>query len=414
MKKYYYNPELRRSSLAIVSAMIIFTIINIVALKVNNDRLKESYVNTVAKVLECVIDKYPEMEKDIIPIITKAEDNKLIIDKGADRLKEYGLTKNLETSLFPYVNKAFHRNTMVVITLWSVMLIGFLILNYFQYSVIYRRIREIIFLSNNIVEGNFDINIDEHKEGEFSKLSVALRNMRDVIRNNINEIKKEKKFLVELLSDISHQLKTPLSSMIVYNDIMINKDITKEQREKFLLNNEVQLHRMRWLIQSILKLAKIDAKAIEFNKEEDSLKETIYDAMETLEELAKRNNITVDFKETEDIIMIHDTLWLQEAIINILKNGIEHTEEDGYIYISLIENPIYKKIIIEDTGVGIKEEDLPHIFKRFYKIKTSKKSDSVGIGLALAKSIVEEHNGIIEVDSKLGIGTKFTMTFYNY
>lgn len=414
MKKYYYNPELRRSSLAIIMAMIVFTIINVVALKVNNDRLKESYVNTMATVIEHVVDKHPEMESEIIPIITKVEENKSNIDKGVSRLEEYGLSKNLQTSLFPYVNNAFDRNTKVVISLWSVMLIGFLILNYVQYRVIYGRIGEIIFLSNNIVEGNFDVNIDEHKEGEFSKLSASLRNMRDVIRNNINEIKKEKIFLVDLLSDISHQLKTPLSSMIVYNDIMLNKEITKDQRDKFLLSNEVQLHRMQWLIQSILKLAKIDAKAIEFNKEEDSLKETIYDAIESLEGLAKRNNITIEFKDSNDIIMVHDTLWLQEAIINILKNGIEHTEEDGHIYISLLQNPIYKKIIIEDTGCGIREEDLAHIFKRFYKVKTNKKTDSVGIGLALSKSIVEEHNGIIEVDSNVGQGTKFTLTFYNY
>ena len=220
--------------------------------------------------------------------------------------------------------------------------------------------------------------------------------------------------MVSLLSDISHQIKTPLASMIVYNDIMINKSITKEQSQKFLINNEVQLNRINWLIQSLLKLAKIDAKAIEFNKEEESLENTIYEAIETLEVNARRNKVNIDFIEHENITMCHDTLWLQEALINIIKNGIEHTDEGGNIAVSLLQKPIYKRIVIEDTGSGISEEDLPHIFKRFYKGKLSKKSDSVGIGLALSKSIVEAHNGIIEVESAVQRGTKFIITFYNY
>nr|WP_274601587.1 HAMP domain-containing sensor histidine kinase [Clostridium rhizosphaerae] len=238
--------------------------------------------------------------------------------------------------------------------------------------------------------------------------------MREIIRNNISQLKKEKQFLVDLLSDISHQLKTPLSSMIVYNDIMLTKELDKEQRQTFLLSNQNQLSRMNWLIQSMLKLAKLDAKAIELHKENQSLNETVEEAVDALDSRASKNNVKIICKGNYDIYLEHDRLWLEEALINIIKNGIEHTSSGGIITIDLIENPVYRRVIIEDTGEGIDERDLPNIFKRFYKAKTSRKTDSVGIGLALAKSIVEAHNGLIEAQSKVGLGTKFIITFLRY
>lgn len=290
----------------------------------------------------------------------------------------------------------------------------FFVLNYFQYGFFYKRMRRLTLGAKKVVEGDYDIIISENKEGDLSKLAVSFNSMREIIRNNISELKKEKQFLVDLLADISHQLKTPLSSMIVYNDIMLNKNLTKEQSSTFLLNNQNQLNRMQHLIQSILKLAKIDAKAIELDKENESLNETIQEAIDILESRTAKRKIKINFIEKEEVSFEHDRLWLQEALINIIKNSVEHTSEGGKITISLFENPVYRRIEIDDNGEGISEEDLPNIFKRFYKAKASKKSDSVGIGLALAKSIVEAHNGIIEAKSKLGVGTRFILTFLKY
>ena len=195
---------------------------------------------------------------------------------------------------------------------------------------------------------------------------------------------------------------------------MVNKELSKEQRQTFLLNNQSQLHRMNWLIQSILKLAKLDANAIELVKENQSLNETVQDAVDALESKAFEGNVKIVLKEKEEIIFEHDRLWLEEALINIIKNGIEHTQKGGEILIELTESLVYQRVTIEDSGEGIREADLPNIFKRFYKAKTSKNKDSVGIGLALAKSIVESHNGMIEAKSEVGVGTKFTITFLKY
>ncbi|MDF2881226.1 MAG: signal transduction histidine kinase [Clostridiaceae bacterium] len=360
-----------------------------------------------------VIDKNPDMEKEIMPMITK-EISSEEASRGKSLLDEYGINRNLDGSIFPYINVTIKRSDFEILFVFIVMAATLLFLNYFQFGFFYDRIRRLTVGANKVVEGDYDISIGENREGDFSKLANSFNSMRETIRNNINELKEEKQFLIDLLSDISHQLKTPISSMIVYNDIMLNQQLSDQQRRTFLLNDKSQLYRMSWLIKNILKLAKLDARAIEFNKESQSLAETIEDSMDALSSKALEQKVHIIFNGKKDVFFSHDRLWMEEALNNIIKNGIEHTDSGGQIHIKLDENPIYRRIIIEDTGEGISEEDLPNIFKRFYKAKTAKKSDSIGIGLALAKSIIEFHNGIIEVQSKLSEGTKFIITFLKY
>lgn len=413
MRRYFLNPELKISSGILLCLMFIFFIGTTLTLNVYHNNLKEDYIRSFGAVVFRISEKNPELEKDIIPIITKEVSEKEA-QEGEKLLSKYGLTKELENDLFPYVNKIAAKNAKNMAFVFAVMTGILGVLNYFQFGYFYNKIRKLTLGAKKVVEGDYNITLNESKEGDLSKLAVSFNSMKEIIRNNISELNKEKQFLVDLLSDISHQLKTPLSSMIIYNDIMLNKELSKEQIKTFLINNQSQLSRMQHLIQSILKLAKIDAKAIELDKEKQSLNETVQEAIEALESKSFEHKVNIIFDEKEEIIFEHDRLWLQEALINIIKNGIEHTHSGGEINISLFENPVYKRIIIKDNGEGISEEDLPNIFKRFYKAKTSKKSDSIGIGLALSKSIIEAHYGIIEVKSKVGFGTKFIITFLKY
>lgn len=410
MKNYFTNTEIKISSTVLIFIMIIFLGVSSLMMKINNDNLKESYIKQMGAVALRVIDKNPDLEKDIMPVMTKNIDNEEAA-KGEDFMKQYGLSKDLQDSLFPYAGQNIINNITALAVIFLIMLIVMFIFNYVQYAYFYKRIRRLTLGAERVVEGDYDILISENKEGDLSKLSNSFNSMTKVIRNNISELKKEKQFLADLLSDISHQLKTPLSSLILYNDIMLSKELTKEQRETFLISNKNQLFRMNWLIRNILKLAKLDAKAIELNKENQSLNETIQESIYTIESKANESNIKINFNEKGEIEFCHDRLWLEEALNNIIKNGIEHTQSGGEINIYLEEKPVYKRIIIEDNGEGISEDDLPNIFKRFYKAKTSKKTDSIGIGLALSKSIIELHDGIIEVQSKLGEGARFIITF---
>ncbi|MBW9157583.1 HAMP domain-containing sensor histidine kinase [Clostridium tagluense] len=410
MKRYFINPELKISTAILLFLMTVFLLITSLALKMHHDNLKADYIKSLGAISKRMVEINPEMEKEIIPLITK-EISKDEAIRGSDFLKQYGLTKDLEDTLFPYVSATIIKNNYSIILIFIIMATTLFTLNYFQYSFFYKRIRSLTFAAKKVVEGDYDIAINENKEGDFSKLANSFNFMRGIIRSNLSELRREKQFLVELLSDISHQLKTPLSSVILYNDIMITKQLPSKQREDFLLNNQNQLEKMNWLIKNILKLAKLDAKAIEIVKEKQSLNETLQDAIDALESKAYDAQVVIDFKEKEEIDFKHDRLWLEEALINIIKNGIEHTPRGGTIDLELLENPLYTRITIEDTGEGINEADLPNIFKRFYKAKTSKKSDSIGIGLALSKSIVEAHNGMIEVRSKVEVGTRFIITF---
>lgn len=410
MNGYFVNEELRRSSKFFLSLMVLFLLISLLTLQTHHERLKADYIKTFGAIASRIGEIDPDLVKEIIPFISQeASESRIRI--GQEFLREYGMTTELEEELFPYLNTTFQKNTASLVLIIILMMVVFFTLNYFQYVFFYKRIRRITVGAKRIIEGDYDIEMHEDQEGDFSKLANAFNSMKKIILSQLDELKKEKQFLVDLMADISHQLKTPLSSLVVYNDIMLHKDLSLEQRETFLLKKQDQLERMKWLIYSILKLAKLDAKSIKFEKKEMSLNETVYKAIDALESKASLGKVRIIFAEEMEVIFNHDQLWMEEALINILKNDIEHTPADGQITVHVMENPLFYRIAIEDTGEGIPEAELPKIFKRFYKIPAPKKSDSLGIGLALAKSIIESHNGIIEVQSQINVGTKFMITF---
>lgn len=412
MEKNFSNPEIKRSSIILMFINLIFFIITLSVIKINNYNLKQGYIKSLGAVTLKINEKAPELLKEIVPVTTKKVSDKEA-GAGIKILSEYGLTSNLEDDLFPYVNETISKNVIYILAIFLAMAVVFFVFNYFQCAYFYRGIREVTFAAKKVIEGEYNISIPEDREGDFSKLAVSFNSMRGIIRNNIEELKKEKQFLVDLLSDISHQLKTPLASVILYNDILLTKELSKEKKQLFLENNKKQFYRMEWLIKSILKLARLDARAIEFSKEKISLNETVENSIDELKEKADEKGITVSLKKSCDISFNHDRRWMEEAFINIIKNDIEHTKAGGRIEVELIETSIYARIEIVDNGEGISKADLPNIFKRFYKSKNSK-SDSVGIGLALSKAIIEAHNGIIEAQSEVGCGTKFIITFLKY
>lgn len=232
------------------------------------------------------------------------------------------------------------------------------------------------------------------------------------MKNNIEESLKEKNFLSRTLSDISHQLKTPIAALMIYNDILTSRKIDDDKRKYFLDSSRQQLERIEWLVKSLLQLAKLDAGVIKFERTNCDINDTIDDAVETMRAKASRDGVALSFSPVQkQIIMVHDPRWLSEAFINIIKNAIEHTEKGGTVEVSSEETSVCVKISIKDNGEGIPSDELPKIFERFYKGKGSKQTESVGIGLALSKSIIEGQGGMVEVKSKVNEGTEFAVTF---
>lgn len=413
MKGYFNNPEIKRSSATLLVIMTIFIVLNFIVIKVNNDNMRRDYIKVLGGVTVKVVEASPELEGKIVPLMTR-ELTREEETRGRDILSQYGLNERLELSLFPYIKDSF-RSSIFYTLLLGMVLTGLLFyLNYIQHGYFYDSMGNFSRAAKKIVEGDYNLKLSERREGDLSKLTRSFNSMGEVIRANIYALKREKGFLVDLLSDISHQLKTPLSTMILYNDIMLTRELTNEQRETFLKNSQSQLNRMTWLIQNLLKLAKIDANAIELEMEKQSLNETIEEVVDTLKSKAGEKNIKVDFNSKGEVGLNHHRLWLQEALINVVKNGIEHSPESESVTVNLEDNPVFTRITVKNTGEVISEEDLSNIFKRFYKGKNAKKSDSIGIGLSLAKSIIEKHGGYIEARSSVDEGTRFLITFLKY
>lgn len=278
-----------------------------------------------------------------------------------------------------------------------------------------RRYKEIEKLSGylrNISNGNYSMDIRDNEEGELSILKNEIYKVTLMLSKQGEFLKKDKEKLADAISDISHQLKTPLTSMMVMIDLLSDENLNSEKRIEFTKNIEMQLERMDWLLTSLLKLSKIDAGTIIFKKNKVKVSELIKKAMSPLlipMEL-KEQKIIVDGNENTSFT--GDLNWSIEAIVNIVKNCIEHTKNKGIISIFYEENPLYTEIKILDNGSGIEKEDLPYIFKRFYKGKNAS-AGSVGIGLAMAKSIIVSQNGDISVRSKKNQGTEFSIKFYN-
>lgn len=260
-----------------------------------------------------------------------------------------------------------------------------------------------------VLAGNEVPSLIDQEEGETSLLKTNIYKTTSTLKHQKELLAKDKVALSNAIADISHQLKTPLTSMIVMNDLLKTED-DRDKRAEFLKTQSNQLDRMNWLIQTLLKLSKIDAGTI-------TMKPEAVNADVLWDEIIKPFEIQMDLKNIElfrnipDLSIKCDKNWTIEAVQNIVKNCIEHMENGGMLHVSANETNIFSEIVIEDNGCGIADEDLPHIFERFYKGKNAGK-DSVGIGLALAKTIMTSQHGDILVDSEQGSGTRFTVRFY--
>lgn len=273
----------------------------------------------------------------------------------------------------------------------------------------YDRLSELNNYLSLVCAGQYDLDIADNTEGELSILKNNLYKVIILLRSQNDMLKKDKLYLADALADISHQLKTPLTSMTVMSDLLRENTVPEKQQE-FLGIMENQLDKMKWLITNLLKISKLDAGTAEFKKEGFSV-------CSALNQSIKPFLITMELKEitlinkANDFIVCGDESWTAEALGNIIKNCIEHTGKGGRLEIYTQATTVYDSVLIRDNGCGIAKEDLPHIFERFYHGKNAS-SDSVGIGLALSKAIFEKENASIEVASEEEKGTQFEIRFY--
>lgn len=280
-------------------------------------------------------------------------------------------------------------------------------------TVTKKRYKDITELNNYlslVCSGKYDLDIGNNCEGELSILKNNLYKVITLLRSQNDELQKERINLADSLADISHQLKTPLTSMAMMTDLLRDEK-DERKRQEFIKISENQLDKMKWLITNLLKLSKLDAKTVDFKHESVEIKSVIKESVKPFLVLLELKGITLN-DTCKNFYFKGDKRWTCEAVENVIKNCIEHTDKGGKISLSSVSTSIYNSLIISDNGCGVAKDDLPHIFDRFYHGKNSSK-DSVGIGLALAKTVMQNEKGTILIESEEGVGTRFELRFYN-
>lgn len=287
----------------------------------------------------------------------------------------------------------------------------------FLVSVIsrYRRERRLTELTLYLTRLQDQLTLPElHKctGGQLGILESEIYKLVVLISERWSVADREKSQLAGMLSDISHQIKTPLASITIMTDLLKSPELSKEQREEFTDKIDSQVNRITWLVRNLLTLSQLDADMLKFKREEVSVPELLKKACQPFEILAELKGVELLNRAGEDMRMICDERWTAEAVSNIVKNCIEHTEAGGRVEITANQNNFSTNIIIQDNGEGIEKKHLPHIFERFYK-GGNRSEDSVGIGLAMSKQIFMRQNGTISVTSEEGAGTKFHIKMYS-
>ncbi|MGQ3480141.1 ATP-binding protein [Paenibacillus sp. TY11] len=409
MNEFVRNPEWKSITVKAIVLQVMLAVIIFFYMSYQVSQINKAVVNQNAALIGYVLKQAPQLENEIIHFITQGAQEDEIVE-GKRSLAQYEYKEDMPVNDQPVLSdNALPMKTATQVLLYSIPL---LLLLGWEYRKIFNKIRTITFAAEQVVEHQFDQPLPENDEGDFGALGRNFNAMAERLHNSLRQLQQEKMFLRNLLSDISHQLKTPLATLIVFNENLLNDPHMKEEmRTKFLDRGRQQLERMEWLIISLLKMARVEAGAITFLIERVRVREMIDHAVHSLRMLSEQRKQKIHIHGGEDMYVWADEEWLTEALINLIKNALEHTPLEGGIDVILEKNSLFQTVIIRDQGEGISPEDLPHIFERFYRGRRTTKPQSLGIGLSLSKSIIEEQGGMITVVSQLGLGTEFRVSF---
>lgn len=356
-----------------------------------------------ANLIGYLSETYDLNENDVIAILT--EQSTQYSEKGAEILEKYGMNDD-EVVDHSFQNKITAAFAAIILVFTALV---FLIV-YFYLLRLDSSISNISKYINRLLNKDYALDIIDNDEGSLSALKNDIYKITVMLKEQNEVLKQDKMQLANNLADISHQLKTPLTSMLIMSDLLQNEDLSKADRKKFLEVIRSQLKRIEWLVSSLLKMAKLDAKTVEFKKEKIYADDLILKAVEPVNMLIKDKNQQFILCGDNPILEI-DINWTSEALLNILKNCCEHTPVRGQLKAEIFDSVMYTEIVISDNGEGISSKDLPFIFERFYRASKSS-DDSVGIGLAMSYSILTSQEASVHVRSRLNVGTAFSIRFY--
>ena len=398
---------MKKLIIQIFAITILIVVLNYIVITNQNKKQQEKVNDVIVNIVGTIKQEYPDLEDEKIMKILNDKENNTI--KGIGTLQRYGInTEEVYAidGLKDEKKEILLTSSISIISLTIIVTI--LIINYKNKKS--KKIENIINYIEEINKKNYNLKIEENTEDELSNLTNELYKITIMLKEQAELSKKDKNVLQMSLEDISHQIKTPLTSIsIMLDNIKENPQMDLHTRQEFIYEISRQIEWINWLVISLLKLSKLDSNTVDFKHEEINAENLINNVIKNLA-------IPLDIKQQSVIVtgnnetFIGDYNWELEALTNIVKNCIEHTPENKKIYINCEKNNFNTKIVIRDEGNGIDREDIKHIFERFYKGKNSSEN-SVGIGLALSKSIIEKDNGYILCTSEVGKGTTFEIKY---
>jgi signal transduction histidine kinase len=406
--RLFKNKEVRLSIAVTAALVIAFGVLLISTFSSFTQALNILQIKQNIAVIGTVAKSYPQLESEIVKNYTG--DYKGDYDYGKKILEKYSYNEDFDinsNNLIQNDLRTAYNKIYILIAAFSLILIVFLIV---CLNGIYKRIRKLSIGAEAVIEGQYNPIEGDRKEGDIGFLTYQFNTMTQRLGESVQVLNNEKLALKRIITDISHQLKTPLASLIMFNDLMTNDiNMAEQERQTFLLESKNQLDRIEWLIKNMMKMAKLEAGVVDFEKSDGLISETIQRSIVPLQVIASEREIGIIISGDCSIKIKHDINWTTEAFSNIIKNCIEHSKNGSKITISWDENNVFVQIIIADYGSGIPKQELPKIFDRFYKGTNSCSPTNVGIGLYITKTIIEGQGGSIYAYSQEGQGAKFVI-----
>lgn len=407
---FVWNRELKRLALGLGIIFLSSILIVNVLIWFYGNHMKMKYNELLATIFGNIVSYYPNVpEEELIQVLnTHTREN---FDAGTVILARYGVFQDYGSESFMIQEKGIHflYGSITCFTIIVFIIMFFLLLRYFA-----KRQKKISQLKDYmwaLNHDNYRLELEDNADDELSGLRNEIYKLTVLLKEQAKKAVEQKRVLADSMANISHQLKTPLTSVVILtNNLSENMEMDVLTRQRFLSEITRQLTDMSWLITAMLKLSRVDAGVVEFRQQLCKITMVIDEVIQKLEIAAEWKDISILTDIPESAVFFVDKKWMVEALMNIVKNAIEHSSPGSSVELTGEENEVYTQIVIRDYGEGITEEEREKLFQRFYN-GASAREDSIGIGLSLAKEIIEKQGGYISVDSQIGKGTVFRIRF---
>ncbi len=404
------NPAMRSLVLILSLLLVLSVSFSLFYSFYSTKKLKQVWLSREAALLGSLAERHPELAEEWFDRLASPDQaSPQAAEEGRRLLERYGVGQTIDARWLPALEEHRRRTTWILLLGNSALIAIAAALLYREYARQSRVMRKLAVSMEDAVKRNEPMSYRLYEEGDLGLLASGAQELSQRLKETIEQLNRDKAFLKETVADISHQLKTPLASLMIYTDLLQDGKLDETHTAEFLGRCRRELDRMEWLILTLLKLARLEADALELNSKSSPLAETVKLAVQSVHRLAEDKQVRIVIDDSDaSLSLLHDAHWMGEALANLLKNAVEHSPPGGEVAIGWEQTHTFTHLHVKDQGPGIDPRHLPHIFKKFYR--TSGDGGGVGLGLPLARSIIEKHGGVLSATANVPQGTAFHVT----